>query len=352
MKIAIDINELTLKQNTGVKTYTREIVKALGQVDKKNEYILYRREQKSLFPFWTYLKLPKEIKKDKPDILFMPIQATPFFKKPKNLKLIITVHDLAFLLFPKHFTFKDRFLLNFHTKRAVKMADKIIAPSEATKKDIIKFYKIDENKIEVVYHGVNSIKYQVSGIKQDFKKNINILFVGTIQPRKNLVKLIEAFELLKTRYKLCVISYKLIIAGGKGWMADEVYKKAKESKFSDEIIFTGSVSDDELADLYKNAEIFVMPSLYEGFGLPVLEAMSYGVPCVVSDNSSLREIAGDSALLVDAHNSNDIAEKINILLNDEELRKDLSHRGLENIKKFSWIKAAEKTLEVLLSSKY
>ena len=174
MKIAININELTLKQNTGVKTYTREIVNALGQVDKGNEYLLYLncrdeavprlygfnyknfklKTAKSALPFWTYFKFPREIKRDKPDVLFMPIQATPFLKKPKNIKLVITVHDLAFLLFPKHFTFKDRFLLNFHTKRAVQMADKIIAPSKATKRDVVRFYNINEDKIKVVYHGV------------------------------------------------------------------------------------------------------------------------------------------------------------------------------------------------------
>ena len=399
MKIAININELTLKQETGVKVYTREIVKALGQVDKKNEYILYAncrdgdlsrlcnknainsdainsdainsdainsdainrvstnknfklKIAKSVLPFWTYTKLSQEIKKDKPDVLFMPIQSAPFFKKPKNIKLVITIHDLAFLLFPEHFTFKDRFLLNFHTKRAVQMADKIIAPSEATKKDLIKFYGVDEDKIEVIYHGIKN--HELGIMNYELKiNNPYILFVGTIQPRKNIVKLIEAFEILKTspNPSLSGGELKLIIVGGKGWMADEIYQKAKKSKFSDEIIFKGKVSDNELANLYKNASILVLPSLYEGFGLPVLEAMSYGVPCVVSDNSSLREIAGDSALLIDAYNSNDMAEKMGALLNDEELREDLSRRGIENVKKFSWIKAAEKTL-LVLSSKY
>jgi len=415
MKIAININELTLNQNTGVKVYTREIVKALGKVDKENEYLLYlscrdgdlsrlydgdkscllcnqdainrvSTNSKFKIPFWTYTKLPREIKKDKPDVLFMPIQATPFFKKPKNIKLAITVHDLAFLLFPKHFTFKDRFLLNFHTKRAIKMADKIIAPSKATKRDIVKFYNINEDKIKVVHHGVsfchceeerrsnpetmhagrnvtigknsNGIAASFCGTPRNDKKYI--LFVGSIQPRKNLVRLIEAFEILKNLpnplfqrgnlappFKKEAGRIKLIIAGGKGWLSDEIYKKAKESEFSEEIIFTGSVSDNKLADLYKNAAIFVMPSLYEGFGLPVLEAMSYGVPCVISDNSSLREIAGDSALLVDAYSPNDIAEKMSILLNDKELRNSLSLKGLENTRKFNWIKTARKTMEVL-----
>ena len=361
IKIAININELTLKQNTGVKVYTREIVNALGRVDKKNEYLLYAncrdealprlygfdynnfklKISKSLLPFWTYTKFPREIKKDKPDVLFMPIQSTPFLKKPKDIKLVITVHDLAFLLFPKHFTFKDRFLLNFHTKRAVQMADRIIVPSKATKNDIIKFYGVDGNKIKVIYHGVETRQCLVP---TEMANKPYILFVGSIQPRKNIIRLIEAFEILKSRRDEAVP--RLYIVGGKGWLADEIYKKAKESKFSDDIIFTGSVSDNKLAELYKNAAIFVLPSLYEGFGLPVLEAMSYGIPCVVSDNSSLSEIADDSALLVDAYNPNDIAEKINVLLNDEKLRRDLSHRGVENAGKFSWIKAAEKTARV------
>lgn len=356
MKIAININELTLCQNTGVKVYTREIVEALGRVDRENEYFLYlnNRERKFSFPtaenfklklsksrlpFWTYLKLPREIKRDQPDILFMPIQAVPFFKKPKNLKIVVTVHDLAFLLFPDHFTRKDRFLLNLHTKRAVKMADKIIAPSKATKRDIIKFYGIDKDKIKVIWHGVKTSDNYNSGSFSPY-----ILFVGSIQPRKNIIGLIKAFEKVKT--PLSRGELKLVICGGRGWMANETYKRARESKFSRDIIFTGSVSDEKRDELYENALIFVLPSLYEGFGLPVLEAMSYGVPCVVGDNSSLSEIAGNSALFVDANNSDDIAEKISLLVSDSELRENLSQRGIENVKRFSWNKAGKKVLEI------
>ncbi|MCK4525287.1 MAG: glycosyltransferase family 4 protein [Candidatus Andersenbacteria bacterium] len=401
MKIAIDINELTLKQETGVKVYTREIVSALGKIDKKNEYILYAncREQKFLFPtadnltlktirstypFWTYTKLSQELKKDKPDILFMPIQSVPFFKKPKNIKIVVTVHDLAFMIFPNHFTAKDRFLLKFHTKRAIQMADKIIAPSEATKKDIIKFYKTDANKIKVIYHGVKAQNCSSSVIERKadaaiprlstqnynikpydtnngiatvvpLPRNDNnndnpyILFVGTIQPRKNLIRLIEAFEIIKSRRNESMPNLKLVIAGGKGWMASKTYKKAKKSKFSEDIIFRGKVSSEDLVKLYQNALMFVLPSLYEGFGLPVLEAMSYGVPCVVSDNSSLSEIVDDHALLVNAKSSDDIAQKISMFLNNDFLRKDFAQRSLENIKEFSWEKAAKETLEVFES---
>ena len=365
MKIAININELTLSQNTGVKVYTREIVRALGKIDKKNEYILYLncrdealprlyddfnnfiiKSSKSRLPFWTYAKLPREIKKDRLNILFMPIQAVPFFKKPKNLKIVVTVHDLAFLIFPDHFTRKDKFLLNFHTKRAIKMADKIIAPSEATKKDIIKFYGVNRDKIEVIWHGVTPPSPPLSEGENSKFNYPYILFVGSIQPRKNIAGLIEAFELVKKSRDEALPRLYLVVCGGRGWMADKIYKRAKESEFSSDIVFTGSVSNKERDELYKNALIFVFPSLYEGFGLPVLEAMNYGVPCVVGNNSSLSEIAGENALLVNANDSADIAEKINLLISDSELRKDLSQRGIENAKRFSWNKAAEKMLEV------
>ncbi len=390
MKIAININELTLKEETGVKVYTREIVGALAKIDEENEYVLYTsklpeeelvseasglssflknvnnnskffiQNSKFNFPFWTYIKLPQEIRKDKPDVFFMPIQSSPFLNKPKNIKIVITVHDLAFLIFPEHFTAKDRFLLNFHTKRAVQMADKIIAPSETTKKDLIKFYKVSENKINVIYHGVNpptplirgannfqflrprrtSLGLAVSSFQFPY-----ILFVGQIQPRKNLIRLIEAFELIKEKKKKYP-NLKLVIAGGGGWMANKTYEKARKSKFSKDIIFVGKVSNEHLAELYENALIFVMPSLYEGFGLPILEAMSCGVPCAVSNNSSLAEIVDDHGLLFDAYNSSDIAQKISMFLNNDILRKDFSQRSLRNAKKFSWTESARKTLEV------
>jgi len=378
MRIANNINELTLKRSAGVKTYTYEIVKALAKVDSKNEYSLYLSRKSpttkeladfyrwfsssgnfkiktidSSFPFWTYTKLPQEIRKDNPDILFMPIQSSPFFRKPEDIKLVVTVHDLAFLIFPDYFTLKDRFLLSFHTKRAVEAADKIIAPSEATKKDIEKFYDVAKDKIEVVYHGAGVGSLSKESQKSKFElAEPYILFVGSIQPRKNIVRLIEAFEIVRkgkkafrSREKLDDI--KLVICGDTGWMAEKIYKRAKESEFSKDIIFTGNVYGEELNRLYRNAVIFILPSLYEGFGLPVLEAMSWGVPSIVSDNSSLREIASDAALYVDAEDSSDIAEKLSAFLSNDNLRKDFSQRAVRNARKFSWIESAKKTLEVL-----
>ncbi|MCK5490292.1 MAG: glycosyltransferase family 4 protein [Candidatus Pacebacteria bacterium] len=404
MKIAIDANELTIAGTTGVKVYVQEIVDALSKLDVKNEYILYakcRNEAlsrsfelenknfelkivKSSFPFWTYTKFPMQLKKDEPDILFMPIQSVPFFKKPKNIKIVVTVHDLAFLMFSDYFTFKDRFFLKLHTKRAVMMADEIIVPSEATKNDIIKFYKIDESKITVVYHGItfheknklchsredrnpgfdskdqfmeNDANYSPE-LPETNRKNLDnknesaaknfqpyLLFVGVIQPRKNIIRLIEAFEIVKVENQ----ELKLVIVGKRGWQADAIYKRAKESHFAKDIIFSGGVDDEYLCSLYINAMVFILPSLYEGFGMPVLEAMNYGVPCVVGNNSSLAEISGDSALLVDSNDSSDIAKKITMLCNDENLRHEFSRKGAERLENFNWKKSAKQTLEVFES---
>lgn len=366
MKIAIDANELTLKENTGVKIYSQGIIKALSLIDKKNEYILYvsrpieapysynaknfklKISKSGFFP-WTYTAFPDKIKKDKPDVLFMPIQTSPFFKKPENIKIVVTVHDLAFLLFPNHFSAKNKFFLNLHTKRAVEMTDRLIVPSISTKKDIIKFYKTEEKKIDVIYHGVtsffgDSLRFNEKERERTKKDKPYILFVGTIQPRKNLARLIEAFEIVKKTNKN-LPNLKLVICGGKGWGANRVYKKAKASEASKSIVFLGNVDSDQIVELYKNALIFVMPSLYEGFGLPALEAMSFGVPCVVGDNSALSEIADDHALLVNAYNSVDIAEKINLFLKNDFLRNDFSKRSIKNAKNFSWTESAKKTLE-------
>jgi len=331
MKIAIDINELASKKNTGVKTYTREIVNGLMSIDKNNRYILYSGKNVNVsslensgnfelkvldinFPFWTYTIFSSQVKKDKPNVLFMPIQTSPFFQKPKGMKIVVTVHDLAFLIFPDHFSYKNKFLLSFDTKKAIKMADRIITPSQTTKKDIIKFYGVKEDAIDIIYHGVslksdNYGKFDFDAKKQEEIKEYKpyILFVGTIQPRKNIIRLIEAFEIVKNSSDSKFPNLKLVICGGEEWMSEIVREKAKKSKVSKNIIFTGNVSNDHLAELYKNALIFVLPSIYEGFGLPVLEAMSYGLPCVVGDTPTLSEIVDDNALLANIYSSAGIA---------------------------------------------
>lgn len=375
MKIAIDINELARKQNSGVKIYTREIVNALGSIDKYNEYVLYCQKSlqflnlthrpqenfelkslRSYLPFWTYSRFPRELRKDKPDILFMPIQTIPFLFKPRNMKIVVTVHDLAFIPLSDKFEPKNRFFLNLHTKRAIKMADAIIVPSYSTRDDLVKFYSAEEEKIaekiNVIHHGVSYIDIKEPKAEEKNGDWIKfneykpyLLFAGEIQPRKNLIRLIEAFEIIKSGSEN-FYALKLVICGKRGWMADKVYKRAKTSKFAKDIVFWGEVSERNLAELYKNALIFIMPSLYEGFGLPVLEAMSFGAPCIVADNSSLREIADADAVLVNALSPMDMAEKINFLIKNSGIREDFSKRGIKRAQQFSWLESAKKHLEV------
>ncbi|MFA6897746.1 MAG: glycosyltransferase family 1 protein [Patescibacteria group bacterium] len=367
MKIAVYANEVVRQGESGVKTYSLEIIKHLLQIDSKNEYTLYCRKDisKKLAPqkakiivagskkrFWAFSVFAPRVKADRPDVIFVPLQTFPFLILPKDKpKIVITVHDVAFLYFPEHFTFVRRQILKMHTKRAVKFADMIIVPSEATKTDIIRFYGIREDKIKVIYHG-SSLKLLESGKKNDPRvaglsgMRPYILFVGTVQPRKNIARLVQAFNMLKSTGKY---SHKLIICGGKGWLYHKIFAEIGRSAFREDIVVVGAVGNDLLASLYVDAALFVMPSLYEGFGLPILEAMSFGVPVVCADNSSLSEIADGAAVLADGYNVEDICRKMEMVLDNKDLQEELSQKGIARVKDFSWNKAAAETLKTLES---
>ena len=366
MKIAINANELCQPQTNGVKIYTYNILKYLAK-KKFTATIYYQKKIKEKwnienanlkhklikwpFLFWTHFRFPFELWRDRPDVFFTPIQTIPFFL-PK-CKIIITIHDIAFLKFPNDFTFKNRLKLLFHTKRAVRKAEKIIVPSQATKNDLIKFYRADPKQIEVIYHGTSFEKksqtpsvwdsgHSVSGIFQ-----LYILFVGTIQPRKNIQGLIEAFEILKNNSQLPTLDFQLIIVGGKGWLWKKVFEKAEKSKYKDDIIFTGQISSKKLLKFYQNAEVFVLPSFYEGFGLPILEAMANGVPIIAGNNSSMKEIINGAGILINSYKPEEIAEAIKKIIQNKDFREKLVEKGLKQAKKFTWEKCAEKIMKVL-----
>ena len=369
MKIAFYANELTQKGASGVKNYSLEIINHLLASDSKNDYVLYSKRdisemitslsdrvkfvvskpRKRLWPFTVFTYLVR--KKPRPDVVFMPIQTFPFLRIGKyKPKTVITVHDVAFLLFPEHFRFLRRQILKFHTKRAIIYSDKVIVPSEATKRDILRFYNVAEDKIKVVYHGYS--RELLEWGKRADPRVIGltggkpyILFVGSVQPRKNIVRLVQAFGLLKKTGKYPDL--KLVICGGKGWMYCKIYHEINCSAYRDDIVVVGNAGNDLLANLYADASFFVMPSLYEGFGLPVLEAMSFELPVVCADNSSLSEIADGAALLADGYSAEDIFRKMRRVLNDRTLYKELSRKGVARAKEFSWDKAAQETLKIL-----
>jgi glycosyltransferase involved in cell wall biosynthesis len=279
----------------------------------------------------------------------MPMHSLPFLRFKKT-KTVVTIHDLAFKFFPDHFPKKDLRRLNFFTDYAVNHSDKIIAISNSTKNDLLKIYpKLKEEKIKVIYHGYdkeifheNISQEEIEKIKNRYMLHVSryMIFVGTIQPRKNIETLLEAFETL--RRKEAHKDLNLVIAGCEGWLAEPIVEKIKKTPGA---IMTGKFETADLPALIAGAEVFVLPSLYEGFGLPVLEAMACGTPVAVADNSSLGEIVGTCGLLFKAKNIEQLAQILQSILENDELKNTLREKGLERVKSFSWEKCAKETLE-------
>jgi glycosyltransferase involved in cell wall biosynthesis len=232
---------------------------------------------------------------------------------------------------------------------SARKASKIIAISENTKKDIIDYFGIDEEKIRVIYLGVDrqfSPQPDMDEVGVLSKYNLPsgyILSVGTLEPRKNLIRLINAYKMVASSGEPVP---KLVIVGGQGWGDEELGKVVRESGLIDLVILTGYVPDEDLPALYRNTTVFVYPSLYEGFGLPPLEAMACGTPVITSNVSSLPEVVGDAAILIDPYNTTEIAQAIASVLKDKELRERLRMNGLARSNLFSWDKTARETLKL------
>ncbi|HOW60401.1 MAG TPA: glycosyltransferase family 1 protein [Candidatus Moranbacteria bacterium] len=372
MKIAIHAADLDHNRIDGTRVYLFNMLKNFGNLDKTDKFFIYHRDffnhhltppdfnnysiRKIPFPFlWTQTRFAFEVFIDRPDILWMPVHNIPLLRN-KNTKVIVTIHDLAFKIFPKYFTNKDLFKLNKLSNMAIKNADHIIAVSHSTKNDILKFYpEIKNDKISVVYHGFDSELFQ-KDISQEnseiilkkycLKAKSYLLYVGAIQPRKNLGVLIEAFEKIKEGN----IDLKLVIAGSPAWKSDNIIKRINNSRFKKDIIITGNLEFEKLSAIYRNAKLFIFPSLYEGFGIPILESMASGVPVICAKNSSLTEVGGDAVLYFQTENSKDLADCIDKVMQEKSLEDKLIQKGTEHVKSFSWGKCAKETLDILISA--
>lgn len=356
MLIGIESERANHPQKTGVEHYARQLILHLAKTDRQNKYRLYLRTnpekwffdlpknfqiQKMPFPFfWTQLRISWEMLFRPVDVLLIPASALPFVHPQRS---VVTVHDVAWRYFPQGFTWFMRNFLEWSTKFALKRAWKIIAVSEATKKDLIKFYAVDEKKIEVIYHGVDFPASHVGTGRDPCLPEHYVLFLSTLQPRKNLEGLIDAFLLLKK--EMPNLPHKLVVAGKKGWKYDGIMRKMADNE--DIVIYLGHVEDEERWPLQKNADLLVLPSFYEGFGMTVLEAFAANVPAAVSNVSSLPEVAGDAAVYFNPKNPSDIARAMKMVLFDKTLADSLRQKGLLRLKNFSWEKCAEKTLKVL-----
>lgn len=369
MKIAIQAADLDSPRIDGTRVYLLNMLKRFGTIDSQDDFYIYHKNKfnseliPSSFPnykiiskpfpvYWTQFRFAFELFKDNPDCLWMPMQALPFLRS-KKMRTTVTIHDLAFKIFPQFFPKSDLHRLNLFTDYAIRNADKIIAVSHSTKNDILKFFpKIKEEKIKVIYHGFDPELFQKE-ISEEKRKEVNvrygiqnakyILYAGALQPRKNLKVLIEAFELLKKDNP----KLKLVLAGGQAWMWKEIFSQASNSRFKDDIVITGTISFQDLAVLYRSASLFVFPSLYEGFGIPLLEAFASGIPIISAKNSSLLEVGKDAALYFESSSPEDLKNKMNDLLKDDEARKNMVARGKEIAKNFSWEKCAKETLEFI-----
>ncbi len=372
MKIAIDCADLDYNRIDGTRVYIKNMLDWFGSFDSESAFYLYHKRNfnKALRPvlyqnyidrkipypwWWTQTRFAYELRAEHPHKCWMPIQQIPFIG-PKKTKYIVTIHDLAFKIFSGHFPQKDILKLNFFTETAIRHADKIIAISQSTKKDILKFYpKTREDKIIVIHHGFDpklfSKKISSDKLLSVLKKHKiansenehrYLLYVGAIQPRKNLPTLLKAFEIIKRKEEFNDI--KLVFAGEPAWLSEKIIQKIDDSSFTHDIIRTGKVDFMDLACLYQEAEIFVYPSLYEGFGIPILEAFASEVPVVIADNSSLSEVGGDAVMKFSSLDDHELARILQNILKRRTMKEKMVKRGLERIKRFSWEKCAKNTL--------
>ncbi|MBI4040834.1 MAG: glycosyltransferase family 4 protein [Deltaproteobacteria bacterium] len=368
MKIGIDVSRLAFTR-TGVGNYVYHLIHHLARLDGHNEYFLYPRfwscypkrfpiaelPSNLNFKVWNFEKRSnlfgcflfgnKTSMAGEVDVVHSTNIVAPCLK---NSKLIVTLHDLTYHVYPKWHTVRNVLFSRYYTKRAVQRAYKIIVDSESTKKDLLAYYKIEESKIKVIYLAAAPYFYpeQDPSVIQTMRESLGtmgdfILYVGTLEPRKNLEALLCAYARLVSENKEI---FPLVISGTPGWKYSSLFKLVHKLNLSQKIKFLGYVSNDALRVLYSTASIFVYPSLYEGFGLPVVEAMACGAPVITSGVSSLPEVSGDAALLIDPKKTDEIYEALKRLFENENLRNQLRVKSLKQSQKFSWFKTAQETL--------
>jgi glycosyltransferase involved in cell wall biosynthesis len=362
MRIGIDAR-LVYYSQAGIGQYVLNLAQWLAQIDGANEYVLLqsRKDNSTIIEranfrrvsLWTpshhrfeQQALPAEIARLGLDLLHSPDFIPPF---RANCRTVITVHDLAFLLYPQFLT-RESARYYGQIDQAVRRADHIIADSESTRRDVLRLLGARPEKVSVVYLAANPLYRPVSlaqarawvqgrfGLTGEF-----ILSVGTIEPRKNLPTLLRAYRQLLDAYKLDVT---LAVAGQEGWLYAEIPRLVDELRLRDRVRFLGRVSDEDLLHLYNAAGVLAHPALYEGFGLPPLEAMSCGAPVVVSNTSSLPEVVGDAGLLVEPEDVDAWAVALWRVCTDDDLRDELSQKALARSRRFSWERTARHTLRI------
>jgi glycosyltransferase involved in cell wall biosynthesis len=361
--IGFDGSRLSVSQRTGTETYSAQILHHLAPLVGRDTLRVYLRARSLTsdlgevpgvesipIPFprlWTHARLSWEMRRHRPDVLFVPAHVVPAIHPPT----VVTIHDLGYLHMPEDHPPAQRKMLDLSTRWSARTTDHIIAISEATRHDLIGAYGVSPNKISVIHHGVGSTfqprsEEEIADVRARLRLPPRfVLAVGTVQPRKNLGRLAASMRTVAA----AGLEHRLVVAGKPGWLVDRVERDIAVSGASHLVDRLGYVSAADLPLLYAAADAFAFPSLYEGFGLPVLEAMAAGTPVLTSDRAALPEVAGNAALLVDPTDSDAIGDALARLLTDQALRAQLRRNGLERSYAFTWERAAAATLSVLRS---
>lgn len=366
MNIAIDVRRLA---DFGVGTYIRNLVRTLFGKDTENTYLLIgqpeRMEELGELPanFATlrfpgsdesarnHFRLQFLLREARVDVLHVPHMRVPLLVP---CRYVVTVHDLADFLFPTDDGFRRRLRL-FLARRSLAGASRILAVSRATRLDLVEYCRIPGQKIEVVHNAIDE-RFSLTSRHEDKKRVLErygvdypfVLYAGSVKPQKNLARLIEAFAVLKGDLRAHPVygDLKLILIGDELSKHPHLRRTVIKTRIQQDVRFLGFVPVEVLRVFYSSAEVFVFPSLHEGFGLPPLEAMAQGTPVVVSNVSSLPEVVGNAAIMVNPDNVFDIARGVKRVLLDVDTRELLRERGLEQVKKFSWDRSVERVLEI------
>jgi len=368
MIIGIDANEANQANRVGVGQFAFNVISQLEKIDKKNKYFLYLKSSplpdlpkerdgwsyKVFGPskLWTQIALPLKLftQKEKLDVFFTPSHYSPRYSP---FPTVISIMDLWHHRHPEQFSQRDLYQLIKWEKYSIEKSSRIVTISEFSKSEILKFYHYPTDKITVAYPGFDKFDIKVikdirlvNVIKNKFKiKHDYLLYLGTLQPKKNLEGLIEAFKILITNHQLPIT---LVIAGKKGWLYKEIFDKVKSLGIENKVIFTDFIKEDDKPYLISGAKAFVLPSFYEGFGIPVLEAMSLGVPTVISKEGSLPEVGGEAAVYFDPYDLKDMASALRLVLGlNMKGRDEIIEEGFRQAKLFSWAKCADTILDAL-----
>ncbi len=377
MRIGIDIRCLAEGKRTGVEEYTIALLRELFEHDQENEYILFFNAWRRTTPDFTWVTrsprvtlrtfhFPNKLlnlslwyfgwpKLDRliggTDIFFLP--NLNFAAVSRHTKLVVTAHDLSFELFPETFSWKQRFwhyLIDF--RRLTRQAHRVIAVSCSTKQDLIAEYRVPEKKIVIIKSGIdarfipmNRNDAELIRIKERYRLPYRfILYLGTFEPRKNILALVRAYEALMRTGGPALEKYELVLAGAPGWKFQELLEACQSSLYHEKIHLTGFIADQDKVGLYNLASVFVYPSFYEGFGFPPLEAMACGIPAITSHSSSLPEVVGKAGITIDPYQPDELYQALKSVLEQPELVRALEQSGPKQAAQFSWTKAAHDTL--------